>query len=81
MAFELLVFKVVPNLFVWIPVRRVRRKIEHVESFLAGNETLGFLRCVRRSLVHDDYNVSTAVVGQYLVQEADNLIGRNAFVE
>jgi hypothetical protein len=77
---ELVVFEMIPDLFVGVPVRRVLRKIENVQAILAGDESLGLLGNVRRGLIHDHDKMASKMMAQHLPEELDDLRGGNPFL-
>ena len=78
MALQLVMFQVVPNLFVRIPVWRITWKMKHMEALLAVDIRVGLFRCMRRSLIHHHDKVTTGMMLQHLSEEIDYFTRRNA---
>ena len=80
MPFEFLMLQMIPYLFVGIPVWRILRQVEDVQSVLAVDESIGLFGHVRRCLIHDNNQVSPLVMLQHLGKELDHLLGSDAFL-
>ena len=70
-------FEVIPHFFVGIPVGRVTGKVEDMETWLAVDKGHGLLGSVRRSIIHQDDQMTTAVMMQHLSQEMNHLVRSN----
>ena len=81
MAGQLLVLEMVPDFFVWIPIRRVLGKIEYVETRLLVDPSPCFLGRVRRCLIHHNDEVSAWMMSKHLVEELNHFLGRDAFLK
>ena len=69
MAFEFLMFQVIPHFFIRIPVGGVFGKVEDMEAWLAVDEAHCLLGNVRRCVVHQNHQMTVAVMTQHLAQE------------
>ena len=68
-----LVFQMVPDIFVGIPVWRVFWQMKNVKSSLTINEGCGFLGRVRRVLIHGDGKMAVAIMHKHLIEECNDL--------
>ena len=72
MTRDLVVFQVVPDFFVRIPIGRVTGQVEHMQAGLASDPSFRFLGCVRRGFVHHDDQMTTRMVSKHLLKELDH---------
>ena len=79
MPFEFLVFQMIPQLFVRIPIRGVLGQMENMQSALAVDEGNGLLGRMRWGLIHDNNQMAMFVVTQHLGKKVDYLCGGDAF--
>ena len=53
--------------------------MEYVQARFGSDIVHGLVRCVRRGLIHNDYQMSILVMLQHLPQKLDHFLRTNSF--
>src|SRR5215472_12723268 len=80
MTFEFLMLQMVPNLFVRVPVWRVCRQVEHVESRLGFDVARSLLGYMGWRLIHHHHQMTPRMMPQHLSEKVYDFSRRNALV-
>jgi len=81
MSFEFLMFQMVPDFLVWVPVWGIRWQVENMETLLTLDETSRFLGSMRRRFIHDDNKVPASVMSKELFKKCNYVIRGDPFLE
>jgi len=77
MTLEFLMFQMIPDLLIGIPVRGILGQMKHMQPNLAGYIGHRPVRDVGRSLIHNNHQVPLAMMPQHLPQEANHFLRRD----
>ena len=71
--FQFLVFQMIPDLLIGIPIGRVRWQVKHVQTRLGRDEGCRLVRCVWTRLIHYNDNVPAFVMPKQLLKKVNYL--------